>query len=342
VTQYTGKNLINVCASGSSGSTLLSNMLDLHPDIACGDELFSFSTPLLYEDYNSFLQHAKLLRLSGIPGHPYHEGRVLFKHLNHFNLNSTTIWRWIRETNNFNDFVERLHNYIQQLTGKSFWAEKTPRNARLIHLFLKQFPDAKVLHLVRDPRDVVISLKRRGKSTLEAVNSWLTSVAPPIAIQNNPRLMHIRYEDLCRKPDVTLMSAISHIGVEVIPEYYNTDVHRSSSLIPHKGHKSWHARPGEKFSTKGIGGWKDHDLDWQRIGQTRLTSHYAKTLGLEQLTLQQIASDFGYDYPESSTINSSYQPFAVKLKSSALRRWIWQRAGVKDFLPAVEHSGLEI
>jgi len=340
VNRYTGKNLINVCASGSSGSTLLSNMLDLHPEIACGDELFAFSTPLLYENYTSFLQHSRLLRLTGIPGHPYHEGRALFRHLNHFNLTSSTIWRWIKDTKDFNSFVERLHIHVGQITGKAYWAEKTPRNARLIHLFLRQFPDAKALHLVRDPRDVIVSLRGRGKSTLEAVNGWLTSVAPAIAADDNPRLIHLRYEDLCREPEQTLQKAIAHIGVENIPHYYESNHHRSEALIPHKGHKSWHAKPGEKFSTKGIGRWQQHEFDWEKIGQTRLTSHYAKSLGIEALSLQKIATIFGYDYPEVSLSHNEYQSFAVKLKSSALRRWIWQRAGVKEFIPAIEHCGL--
>ncbi|MBN1442055.1 MAG: hypothetical protein JXA90_05060, partial [Planctomycetes bacterium] len=49
-----GAGLVNVCSCGSSGSTLLARTLDRHPEIACGDELFLFCVPLLYDDYARF------------------------------------------------------------------------------------------------------------------------------------------------------------------------------------------------------------------------------------------------------------------------------------------------
>ena len=108
------------------------------------------------------------------------------------------------QANNIVKFAEILHSFIIKETKKPVWAEKTPSNIYLTDIFVKCFPDAKIIHIVRDPRDVILSLMQRGHSEMTAASVWLTSVACIQKIRAHPNLLEIRYEDLIIETEKTL------------------------------------------------------------------------------------------------------------------------------------------
>lgn len=70
-----------------------------------------------------------------------------------------------RDASDANDavkrFVRREFEYFRSASGKAVVLEKTPTNAFKIEFIRAIFPDAKWIHLYRDGRDVVSSLKQR-------------------------------------------------------------------------------------------------------------------------------------------------------------------------------------
>src|SRR6185295_11687317 len=61
------------------------------------------------------------------------------------------------------DFLERfMANYAKRL-GKPRWAEKTPANVAHVARILRHWPRARILHIVRDPRDIYASLVEAKK-----------------------------------------------------------------------------------------------------------------------------------------------------------------------------------
>jgi Sulfotransferase family len=102
--------------------------------------------------------------------------------------------------------------------------EKTPSHAKCWRDILDLYPEAKFLHLIRDPRAVVASLKAASKSwgaswvssrLIDNCAVWSTSVAEGRAIGGATRnYLEVRYEDLKQHGVSTLLSIFEWIGVE--------------------------------------------------------------------------------------------------------------------------------
>ncbi len=63
-----------------------------------------------------------------------------------------------------------------KLVSHKFWGWKDPRNTYTLALWLKRFPDAKVLHVLRDGRAVAMSLKNRNKVSGEVHDDRLNNL----------------------------------------------------------------------------------------------------------------------------------------------------------------------
>lgn len=102
--------------------------------------------------------------------------------------------------------------------------DKTPAHGRHLDLVAAYLPEAKVLHLVRDGRDVASSLVKAGRGwgwawapseLTGAASLWRGDVLMARRLSAGLQYMEIRYEDLLRDGAKTLMSAFSFCGVEV-------------------------------------------------------------------------------------------------------------------------------
>jgi hypothetical protein len=122
--------LVNVCCSGSSGSTLFSWILDNHPSIACGEELGFFSKPVFYNNYSHLKRWSFLIRKYGIASSPFFESRSILRNTELYGLQSDQVWEWVQQSNDLHELVDKFKDYILGTTGKSIWAEKTPSNIR--------------------------------------------------------------------------------------------------------------------------------------------------------------------------------------------------------------------
>jgi hypothetical protein len=102
--------------------------------------------------------------------------------------------------------------------------EKTPSHVNYWHDILNLYPDAKFLHLIRDPRAVVASLKAASKSwgkswvpsrLIDNCEVWSASITAGRAIGKATRnYLEVRYEDLKEYGVETLLSIFEWIGVE--------------------------------------------------------------------------------------------------------------------------------
>jgi hypothetical protein len=101
--------------------------------------------------------------------------------------------------------------------------EKTPSHVKCWRDILDLYPEAKFLHLIRDPRAVVASLKAASKSwgaswvssrLIDNCAVWSTSVAEGRAIGGATKnYLEVRYEDLKEQGVRTLLSIFEWIGI---------------------------------------------------------------------------------------------------------------------------------
>jgi hypothetical protein len=102
-----------------------------------------------------------------------------------------------------------LADYLQWgYDGESLWGIKDPRLCILLPLYLRIFPDAKVIHIRRNPNDVAASLTgkyKAGVGILDNFNHWktLTEAYTKRVLDFKDQCAsyyEISYEDLCTHP----------------------------------------------------------------------------------------------------------------------------------------------
>jgi hypothetical protein len=115
------------------------------------------------------------------------------------------------------DFVAALFGEHCRIDGKPRWVNKTPSYVQFLPLLGALFPDMRFIHCVRDGRDVACSVLTRpwGPRTYEeAAVWWSRKVRAGLSwSERNPgRCLEVRYEDLLSQPERTLQSMIDFAG----------------------------------------------------------------------------------------------------------------------------------
>ncbi len=101
--------------------------------------------------------------------------------------------------------------------GKPRWGDKTPHYVREIPTLLQLFPDAKVIHIYRDGRDVALSwlrsklLPRNLFTAATLWRSWVQAGRRAGAALSADSYLEVRYEQLVAAPDRTMQSICAFV-----------------------------------------------------------------------------------------------------------------------------------
>jgi hypothetical protein len=152
--------------------------------------------------------------------------------------------------------------------GKVRWGEKRPAYWRDMGLILRLFPDAQVIHLVRDGRACVASLKNVHwweTGPLGAMTSWTMADAELRRLGRRlPRDSYhrLRYEDLLAEPRRELGRLCAFLGEE-FDEAMLDHTRAADDIVPTR--KKWHDRTRGALDPDRIEAWRQ-DLDRAEIG----------------------------------------------------------------------------
>jgi LPS sulfotransferase NodH len=183
-----------------SGTTLLRRLLDRHPEVCAGAETKLF-VPAAYN-------LAWLAEAYGIP--------------------LTDLEAMRRGSDSQAGFIDAFAARARAEAGKVRWAEKTPQNIRHLDWILERFPGASVLHIVRDGRDVVCSMREHPdwrwvdgawqkvlvqRPLAWYAQRWVEDTAAGMAWRQDARYVELRYEDLVADPRAGLRSICDGVGL---------------------------------------------------------------------------------------------------------------------------------
>lgn len=114
------------------------------------------------------------------------------------------------------DFLRVVMEEIARKQGVERWIDSTPTNIPHLLRIKKDFPDALIVHIIRDPRDIALSLDKRGWSrplpwdhdkSLVAAGlywEWIVRKGRKLGSALRPDYLETRYEDLVNHPAETL------------------------------------------------------------------------------------------------------------------------------------------
>lgn len=114
--------------------------------------------------------------------------------------------------------ITLLHERYAGLSGADIWGQKTPRFVRYLGLILEHFPNARFIHVIRDPRAVANSLIRSDVHRSDAYHAalrWSEDVERGLAFENrHPDIsLRVRYEDLVTETDVVFGKILDFLGL---------------------------------------------------------------------------------------------------------------------------------
>ena len=124
--------------------------------------------------------------------------------------------------------------------GKAVMGEKTPAHLAYVETLLDWFPDARVIHCMRDPRAIYVSELRRRSAHAVGFPYRQLAMAPPLlarfvllqvvwawagAVHRHRTLQRrfggryrlVRFEDVVTAPETTLADVCDFLGVELEP-----------------------------------------------------------------------------------------------------------------------------
>ncbi|HEX2142117.1 MAG TPA: sulfotransferase [Candidatus Limnocylindria bacterium] len=107
--------------------------------------------------------------------------------------------------------------------GRPRWGDKSLHTERYADIVYSEFPDARILHMVRDPRDRYASVIKRWKRVRGGVGAgtaaWLSSVR--LAERNlrahGERYRIVRYEELVSEPEAMVRDLCGFLELPFVP-----------------------------------------------------------------------------------------------------------------------------
>jgi len=308
-----------------SGTTLLQSLLGAHPRIAAPPETHFIARVAHLADYFGDLADDANLR------------RALSEALNppvpllaECGFDEDLLFERARTgPRTYAALLDTLMSDFAERHGKARWCEKTPTQPATWVFDL--FPEAQVVHIVRDPRDVVASsldVPWTGMATRRIAAAWrrFTLDNVRVGLEVGPaRFLQIRYEDLARDFESTLSLVCAFLDEGLTTEMLTEPERRLPTIA--SAAAPWHGTVLEERSPPVLGSYR------ARLRADRRARVAAAIGG--------VIPALGYPAPRRSTVVAGHAlnllawPAEVPATVGALRL----RATART--PAARHRALE-
>ena len=284
-----------VGGSPSTGSSLLRQMLNRHPEVYCGPETSLFAFPQLFEDWNG--SKGKLLSQRGLtaPDIQLTRGTDLIGHEQQWERSGLV--ELMTESASLPAFADAYFARPMRVYGASIWAEKTPANVLNFKAFHRAFEEPVVVHVVRDPLDTIASLVTRGLSVHAAVSRYLFNTAFGLSAKDLTGYVEVKYEQLVTDPERALTAVLERMDLSYTHEMVspgNSEMREAPTM------KGWLHSEVDAPSDKGIGRFSELPADVQALVLSglhllRIRPRFLLANELEHQSVADICS--ALDYP---------------------------------------------
>ena len=263
---------IFVAGNSRSGTTMMGRILNNHEKVHTFPELHFFEQLWSGREKGKILSHDEAMKLTGLLLNISREGYFAKRHVEDFFSEAKPIVDLIQpaEITSLKIFASVIVAEAKR-NGKEFPCDQTPQNVFYIGEILEAYADSVFINMVRDPRDVLLSQKRKWKRRFlggthatwyETIRAWTNY--HPLTISklwnsairagqnvNDSRVLTVQFEKLLENPDETIRNICSHVGISFSEKLKE---------VPHMGSSSGM----DQKDVKGIR--RDRAQSWNKGG----------------------------------------------------------------------------
>lgn len=311
------KLLVFVVGNSRSGTTMMGRIVGNHPEIYFFNELHYFeelvATNELTQTISAEAARKLLMRLFTVQRDGY--------------LSQADPEKYRREAE---DVVSKLEANFRSIdayraflfyesgkNGKKYPCDQTPQNVFYLKEILELLPGAKIVNMVRDPRDVLLSQKRRWRRRFRGTHKiplrqkmrywvnyhpitiaklWNASINSADAFLGNKNFFQLRFKDLVTDAEKNVRALSEFLGVNYTEEMIH---------VPQVGSSSGGERPDQKSIDPKVA------ERWKRGGLSQAELYICEKL--THANMEKHHYDFSGEKPGFPALIFTYLLFPLKL-----------------------------
>ncbi|NNE54765.1 MAG: sulfotransferase, partial [Flavobacteriales bacterium] len=214
---------------------MMLRILSNHPEIYGLNELHFFEQLWSSSDKNKALSPEQAAELAS---------KLLYVQRDGY-IGKTKSEKYLREARQVVDNMEgellghhvftAMMNYETTLQKRRIPCEKTPQNVFYLKEILELFPNARVINMIRDPRAVMLSQKRKWRRRkmgatfitpwevfrlrvnyhpITLSKLWNAAISASLPFAEDERVLNVHFEDILEGPTSTAQTICAHLGVD--------------------------------------------------------------------------------------------------------------------------------
>ncbi len=294
------------CGVPRSGTTLLQRMLNSHPDLTVANDTHFIPRALELTSKNLIVQATNSIEISLTD--ELADNVFNYHRFYRTGLSESEFIAIRARASTYRELVGGVFDCIADKENKSLAGEKTPDYVRRIRLLNRLFPDAKLIHLIRDGRNVALSLldwatPKKGPGRIELWNEspiavcalwwkWLVDQGLEQAKGLNDSVYcEVKYEDLTDSPEPSVRELCDFLQLPFDEAMLQFNKGRTSSNPDLSAKSAW---LGPKT---GLRDWRrdmdaaDVELFEALAGDTLQRCGYELSTQTQSAAVQQIAEN---------------------------------------------------
>lgn len=252
-----------------SGTTLLSAMLSSHSKMECGPETHFFrnlinTKPSSLIDPHNWPETARDFILSISHTNFSNPDRILL--IDKYQLTEEEITEYLKKRSpTISSILSSITEQYMRRSGKRRWIEKTPDHIEHVKTIRKYFPKSPIIRIIRDPRDVSLSLQKVPwgvESFVHGLVLWKhLDMSSEDFFSTDPLSYTIRYEDLLTNPRQELLELCEFIGEDFEEDMLNTT---NSGKQLNTQSVPWKAKASQPLDRSRIQAWRSELTQFEK------------------------------------------------------------------------------
>jgi hypothetical protein len=285
-----------------SGTTLLQTLFEAHPNVAIPPE-----APILKQCYYRFnkVELWKKEQLKQLVDFLFYDAK--FKKWNISKDELLNSFLNYPDTLTFGIIIKIIYcHYISVFPkdGIQIFGDKNPRYSRDPEEIIKIIPNAKIVHVVRDYRDHILSMKRVKLlySNLPLISDvWRKSQKKIFALSEKypDSIISFKYEDFVKEPEQHLKMICSFLNIDYVPSVLNyankeKEVKKSNEL---KDSDVFFGNLFKPINTDNVEKWKRNMTKGDIKRADFYIGKYAELSGYKRQVPRRTVTGFLYAFP---------------------------------------------